>query len=139
MTEIVSYGDIPKAIEEGSKAAILELVTKVTAQAKSLAPVDTGQLRGSIMGEVKGGEFGHQEGPRINKNPKDGEGYVGTAVLHGIYNEFGTRKLQAQPFLRPAISAETGGGKAAKIIKALQLDAVKKGMAKGPRKKKVAG
>lgn len=134
---VTSFGDLPKAIKEGNTKALLELVTRVTAQAKSLAPVDTAELKNSIMGQVKGGDYGHQGGPKINESPKTGEGYVGSAVAHGIYNEFGTRKMQAQPWLRPAIAAEASGAKVSKVVKDLQVEAVKKGMAKGPRKKKV--
>ena len=132
---ITTFGDIPKAIQDGSDAAILELVQNVVTQAKRICPFDTGQLRNSIMGQVKGGSYGHQGGPTLSERPKEGEGYVGTAVAHGIYNEFGTRYMPAQPYLRPAIAVEANGQKAASVIKELQLEAVKAGMKKGPRKK----
>lgn len=135
--EVIEFGNVPDAVRDGNENAILELVTRVTSTAKNLAPVDTGQLKGSIMGKVKGAEYGHTGGPMISERPKEGEGYVGTAVLHGIYNEFGTRNLAAQPFLRPAVATEANGLKSSYIVKKLQIDAIRKGMAKGPRKKKV--
>ena len=134
---VTSFGNVPKAIEEGNEKTIIELVTKVTAQAKVLAPVDTGQLKNSIMGKVSGAEYGHQGGPSLSDQPKEGEGVVGTAVVHGIYNEFGTRRLAAQPFLRPAVASEANSLRVQTMVKKFQTDAVRKGMAKGPRKKKV--
>lgn len=135
--EIITYGDLEKSVEDGNEKAILKLVTKVTALAKTGAPVDTGQLRGSIMGKVVGKEYGHQEGPQLSVAPKKFEGYVGSALLHAIYNEFGTRRMPAQPFLRPAVNSVANGGSArAEVVKA-QEESVAMGMKKGPRKKKV--
>ena len=134
---ITKFGDVPKAVQEGSEKAILELVTRVTAQAKSLAPVDTGQLRGSIMGRVEKRDVGHQEGERIRERARGGEGYVGTAVLHGIYQEFGTRfQKVAQPFLRPAIEIEANGAKAKQVIKKYEIENVNREV-KRTRKTKV--
>lgn len=58
--------------------------------AKRKCPVDTGNLRNSITHEVNlGGVGGHAA-------------YVGTNVEYAAYVELGTRRTQAQPFLRPA-------------------------------------
>jgi HK97 gp10 family phage protein len=58
----------------------------VHGQAVELAPVDTGNLKGSIAWRVEGKT-----------------GIVGTRVEYAPYQEYGTRKMQAQPFLRPAL------------------------------------
>lgn len=133
--EVTKFGNVPKAVQEGSEKAILELVTRVTAQAKALAPVDTGQLRGSIMGRVEKREVGHQEGERLRVRARAGEGFVGTAVLHGIYQEFGTRKMRAQPYLRPAIEIEANGAKAKEVIKKFQIENVNREVKKSKKTK----
>jgi len=141
--EVIKYGNLPKAVQEGNQAAIIELVTRVTAQAKALAPVDFGQLKNSIMGRVKGEDYGFNKSggksatQKLTERADEGEGFVGSALLHAIYNEFGTRKMAAQPFLRPAVGIEANGAKAKRLITQLQNKAVKDGMRKGPRKKKV--
>lgn len=142
--EVIEYGDVPKAVSEGNENALIEIANAVTNTATALAPVDTGQLRNSIMWEVKGADGGFNDGSgktpaerKLSKNPKDGEAYVGSALLHSIYNEFGTRRMAAQPFLRPAITEETSGTRAVRTIKKLQEESVANGMKKGPRKKKV--
>lgn len=141
--EIIKFGDVPKAVQEGNDKALLTLVTRVTAQAKALAPVDLGQLRNSIMGRVEKEDYGFNQGGGkqairiITEKAKQGEGYVGSNLLHAVYNEFGTRKMAAQPSLRPAIEIEANGAKATATIKKFQNISVAAGMRKGPRKKKV--
>ena len=54
---------------------------------KPLVPVDTGNLRASIISEP--GETGHIT--------------IGTNVHYAPHVEFGTVKMGAQPFLRPGI------------------------------------
>ncbi|GAG26929.1 unnamed protein product, partial [marine sediment metagenome] len=107
-------GDPNKASQKGNEMSIEEIAIAVTSQAKTLAPVNKkigvgGQLRGSIMYktfETQGGfgERGTTEGGEIDVNPQKGEGYVGTNVNYAIYQEFGTKKMAGQPFLRPAIA-----------------------------------
>lgn len=62
----------------------------VATAAKRLCPVDTGRLRASI--EVIPG-----------KDEKGVVCLVGTNVVYGIYQEFGTRFQSGTPFLRPAL------------------------------------
>ena len=79
--------EIAKATAE---MVVLELCIGVKAEARSLAPVAPvggGRLRGSIDYEVKGSE-----------------GFVGSPLEYAIYQEFGTRYMSPQPFLRPAIA-----------------------------------
>jgi HK97 gp10 family phage protein len=58
----------------------------VEGQAKLNAPVDSGNLRSSITTEVK-----------------DEEVIVGTNVEYAPYVEYGTKRMRAQPYLRPAL------------------------------------
>ena len=140
---ITQDGDVEKAGKEGNQGAIWALVQGVVSNAKTYAPFLHGQLRNGYWGSVKGKEVGlndsggDEPAPKGSiPPPKEGEGFVTNAVDHLPANEFGTRKLAAQPSFRPAIIVTTGGGKAAAVIKKLQLQSIAEGMAKGPRVKK---
>lgn len=65
---------------------------QVDRAAKRLAPVDTGRLRSSINW-------------RIERDPFGLRAVVGTNVHYAVYQEFGTSKMPAHPFLRPALLA----------------------------------
>lgn len=71
---------------------IAKTAVKVETKAKRLCPVDTGRLRSSITHEV--GMLGKTVIAR-----------VGTNVDYAVHVEFGTRRMRAQPFLRPALRA----------------------------------
>ena len=75
-----------RAAEQAKKKALTEAALIVEGQAVSLAPVDTGNLKNSITHQVKGDEA-----------------RIGTNTDYGPYLEFGTRKMPAQPYLRPAM------------------------------------
>lgn len=125
---IKKYGDPKKATREATEKGLMELGARITAQAKQLAPVDMGirgmrtkgvakedreqikgkssgggQLKNSIMWKVGLAEGGNNGGPKLKTWAKQMELIVGTAVEHGIYNEFGTRTMEAEPFLGPAV------------------------------------
>lgn len=74
--------ELKKAIHEGvAKGGQI-----VRDEAKSLAPVDTGALRASISKRTDGNVC-----------------HVGTNVEYAPYQEYGTYKMKAQPFLIPAL------------------------------------
>ena len=116
--QIRKHGDPLKATREGIIAGNIEIASNVTTQAKALAPGEnsTGQLRNSIMWNVGGLKGGNDGDMDINVSPEWNEGYVGSAVLHAIYQEFGTRYMDAQPYLRPAIDLVVKG-KAPELVK----------------------
>lgn len=76
--------------------AVTRASVKVHRRAKHLSPVDTGRLRASIAYE-------------IGKDGRGIVGRVGTNVNYARHVEFGTGRMRAQPFLRPALSAARGG------------------------------
>lgn len=66
---------------------LLQVGLKIEAEAKKRCPVDTGRLRASINTQ-KTGKMQVQ---------------VGSNVEYAPYVEYGTSKMQAQPYLRPAV------------------------------------
>ena len=78
---------IAAKLNTNTEGALKAISFQVEGIAKTLAPVDTGALRNSI----------HTE--RIS----DKLYTVGDGVEYGIYQEFGTHKMRAQPFLIPAL------------------------------------
>ncbi len=67
----------------------------VERSAKEKVRVDTGRLRNSI-----------REMQKFESSGKV-ESQVGTDVEYGPANEFGTPRMQAQPYLRPAVDENT--------------------------------
>lgn len=74
----------PLVSSEVKKAAL-----DIQAKAQGMTPVLTGTLRRSIHTEF----------------PSDLSATVGPSVHYGIYVEFGTRRMGARPFMRPAAEA----------------------------------
>ena len=82
-----SYPDIFKAINKSflPKAGV-EVQNEAIRTIRSKSIIDSGRLRDSIKFKVKGDEV-----------------KVGTNVEYAIYNEYGTYKMKARPYLRPAL------------------------------------
>jgi HK97 gp10 family phage protein len=99
-------------LANASDATVVEACLQIQAMAKQMAPVDTSFLQSSIYTETsKGSTYGEgMEAPPgdayalddIGAPPDSHTGYVAVAANYGIYQEFGTRKMGAQPYLIPA-------------------------------------
>ena len=76
---------------------ISEATKKVMRSARDLSPVDTGALKGSIKSKVK------------NRGKSNVTGIVFTVLEYAPHQEFGTVKMEAQPFMRPAININRVG------------------------------
>lgn len=63
----------------------------VAQQARSGAPKRTGRLSRSVTPSAQGNTA-----------------RVSASAPYGVYVEFGTRRMRARPFLRPALAAQTG-------------------------------
>jgi HK97 gp10 family phage protein len=112
-----------KGGEEGLKESILQTAIRVHAGATSKAPADTGALRNSIMWRTSwdgDGGFNSQGGARadekLTERPGEDEAIVGSGMSYATYQEFGTRYMKAQPYMRPA-GDEVRGSTAAEIGK----------------------
>jgi HK97 gp10 family phage protein len=74
-------------VQSAAQSVIATYAFRIERTAKRLAPVDTGRLRASITTELK----------RLAAE-------VGTDVEYAPYQEFGTYKMDANPYLRPALN-----------------------------------
>lgn len=77
------------------------------------APIRFGTLRRSIHTEI------------VNASDTHAEAEIGTDLEYAPYQEFGTRKMAAHPYLRPAFDEESGNAQKeiAEALKA-QLDSI---------------
>lgn len=101
-----------RAIDNTTVLGVTNTAIKITAQAKELCPVADyfgGNLKGSIQWESDGKSGGDTSGTSLTEKPSKNGAIVGTPVEYGVYQEFGTRKMNAQPFLRPAVDIVANG------------------------------
>jgi HK97 gp10 family phage protein len=118
----IKFGDISTALKAITKNSNLELGTQIASQAKALAPVQYGQLRNSISATSlsKSVLLNNSSGEKAEKLETSGlsgdEVYVGSNSDHTIYQEYGTVKQPAQPFLRPATELKAKGANVADIV-----------------------
>jgi len=78
--------EVSKALEDAKERALEMIGLQVEGYAQLLAPVDTGRLRNSITHVVNGDSV-----------------VIGTNVEYAVYQEFGTSKTEAHPYLKPAV------------------------------------
>ena len=81
------------------KGTVAEAALNLQRYAKDLCPADTGALRASI--HTTPTNNGMTQEVQAGKNELSGDSTTPTAE-YAIYVEFGTRKMRAQPFMRPA-------------------------------------
>ena len=103
------YGNVKTAVANGKEISNLMIGAAIASQAKLLAPVDMGQLRNSISAsntsrtEMLNNMSGEKAEALDTQGLKDDETYVGSNSDHAIFQEYGTVKQPAQPYLRPAM------------------------------------
>lgn len=86
---VISHKDEAISGVEMAKMRALEIIgMRAEKYAKALCPVDTGNLRNSISHQTVG----------------NNEVHIGTNVEYAPYVEFGTVRMSAKPYLRPAVS-----------------------------------
>ena len=112
---------VKKKTREALVLALRKIGLKAESYVMNLAPVDTGFLRNSITHGLGGLNTSKavyeaddkERNPAIGKYkgrfPVDDENhvtlYVGTNVEYAPYQELGTVKMKAQPYLRPGIES----------------------------------
>jgi HK97 gp10 family phage protein len=105
------YGNVKSAVADGKAISNLMIGAAIASQAKLLAPVDYGQLRNSLSAsntsrtELLNNMAGEKAEALDTQGLKEDEVYSGSNSDHAIFQEYGTVKQPAQPFLRPAMEA----------------------------------
>ncbi len=105
------YGNVKTAVANGKEISNLMIGAAIASQAKLLAPVDMGQLRNSLSAsntsrtEMLNNMAGEKAEALDTQGLKDDEVYAGSNSDHAIFQEYGTVKQPAQPYLRPAMEA----------------------------------
>jgi hypothetical protein len=130
---IETLGNPRIAVAKGNIKSIEGIGILVTAMAKDLCPVDKGPLRNTIMYKTPDAEGGFNESPgekapddqKLTEPVKKNQGIVGTGSDHW-YPEFGTVKMIAQPFLRPAVATVVQNQSAQKVVKEYNTEAMAK-------------
>lgn len=107
--------DVMKALERAQQQGLIAGAEMIESDAKKTMTdkgiVDTGRLRGSLSYTVNDGQtVGYEpvEGSADDDPVRAGEkntAIIGTNVFYGKFIEFGTSKMKARPFLRPAFDA----------------------------------
>lgn len=127
MSEFIKYGNAVKGVVDGTEKAVLKIAAKIASQAKVNAPVDQDALRPSIGYSTK---TANTASPELSEKPKEGQALVGSNVGYALYQELGTRKMAAQPYLRPAVES-VNGSPAVKIIEKYMDEEITKAIMKG--------
>ena len=105
------YGNVKSAVADGKAISNLMIGAAIASQAKLLAPVDYGQLRNSLSAsntsktELLNNMAGEKAEALDTQGLKDDEVYAGSNSDHATFQEYGTVRQPAQPFLRPAMEA----------------------------------
>lgn len=88
-----AFPRIIQGIEAKARAVVTKTAMDLEAHAKTRVPVDTGTLKNSIQAaEVSGG-------------PGTVHWRVTVGADYGLYVEWGTVNMAAQPFIQPAVAA----------------------------------
>lgn len=94
--------ELRRQAPELAKRVVSKTAFDLEAHAKSVVPVDTGLLRMSIFTRFRQGGFVAEVGPSTH---------------YAIYVEYGTKRMAARPYMRPAVEKVRPGFERA--IKAL--------------------
>ena len=89
----IRHNKIPKLVGEARERAaraVMEAAYHGETQAKDVVPVDTGYLKNSIQARRESDFAWH---------------FGSWNVEYNAYVEFGTRRMRAQPYMRPAAEA----------------------------------
>lgn len=88
---VKALAKFPDDAAEVMASSVMQGALIVQDDAKVRCPVDTGTLKRSIHSEFE------------EQTPNSASAVVGTDVEYGKYVEFGTSRMSAQPYLRPAV------------------------------------
>lgn len=131
------YGNVKSAVADGKAISNLMIGAAIASQAKLLAPVDYGQLRNSLSAsntsrtELLNNMAGEKAEALDTQGLKDDEVYAGSNSDHAIFQEYGTVKQPAQPYLRPAMEAIVQRKEPAEIFAKYGREAMERELKRG--------
>ena len=131
------YGNVKSAVADGKAISNLMIGAAIASQAKLLAPVDYGQLRNSLSAsntsrtELLNNMAGEKAEALDTQGLKDDEVYAGSNSDHAIFQEYGTVKQPAQPYLRPAMEAVVQRKEPAEIFAKYGREAMERELKRG--------
>jgi len=122
-----NYSDV---IDKVAEKVVREYGITIQRQARALAAVKTGRLKGSITYQTEhfgGSPKSPATGADVIDKPTDEHTcYVGTNVSYAQHMEYGTdRNITGQPYLRPAVDIakkSAGAAAALEIRKAMKAE-----------------
>lgn len=79
-------GDISEKVAKRASEAVRKAASDIEAHAKMVVPVDTGTLKNSIQAQSTG-ELSAEVAPHTD---------------YAVYVEYGTSRMRARPYMRPA-------------------------------------
>lgn len=126
------YGNVKSAVADGKAISNLMIGAAIASQAKLLAPVDYGQLRNSLSAsntsktELLNNMAGEKAEALDTQGLKDDEVYAGSNSDHATFQEYGTVRQPAQPFLRPSVELVVQHKKPAEIVAKYSREAMEK-------------
>ena len=118
----LKYGNPKDAVDNSVRMSNMQIGVAIASQAKLLAPVDMGQLRNSLSAisfdemELLNDSDGEKAKQLSTLGLKDGEVYTGSNSDHATFQEYGTVRQPAQPFLRPSVELIIQRKKPAEIV-----------------------
>ena len=133
VTNTMAGKNYEKAIENAMEKTLVEAGVMIEGDAVLLANFNKGYQTGRTKGSITWAT--NKERSRVSGEAKSGDGvsrpsrpdtlYVGTNVEYAPHLEYGTVKMSAQPFLRPAFD-----GRKSDIMR-MGLKEVDKGLKRG--------
>ncbi len=109
------FENIADALPDVLSKVVRKVAFDIQSDAQSLAPRDTGFLANSIYVKTsKDSSYSQIEQPskegasllqEVEAPPDDQTAYVAVGSNYGIYVEYGTVRMPAQPYLTPAVEA----------------------------------
>lgn len=102
--KILNLNSVIKQLDNGMNIDIRPIIVKATHKVRNTAfdmsPYDTGQLRNSLMTEII---------DEVINGKNSVVGRVFTSVEYAPFQEYGTYKMKAHPFMKPALDKERAG------------------------------
>lgn len=104
------YGDdFLKELREETPEALFEAAETFSKIAASRTPKMSGDLRESAYAGIEGkSTYKKRKNYSKEVKAKKGEAVAGFGVFYAKFIEFGTKKMRAQPFMRPTLDEAKG-------------------------------